>query len=345
MDQQGVDRLFTLPLAEFVAARNDLAKSLKTSGEKETAARIQKLPKPSISAWAINQLVRADHALLEALLAALDRQRTLQLSGIGGGVDRGEMKEAKQAENETIGRMERALVPILEAGGHASGRTAIERCVRSIRAAAVHPEGRPLLENGHLTIDFDAPGFDALSAGLASVETAQSPPKLRLISSAIEEKRRLEETRAFEQQQRDERRQALQRERIEVQAKLDQERRKLEEERRRLDDEKRLEDERRREAERGIEQERRAAELERSKQNARLGEAAKILGSLRLERARLEEQAIQIADQVERARVALERIQREASRAEQELAQKTEQITQLEQLLGLFDDQDEEDEG
>jgi hypothetical protein len=45
----GIDELYQLPLDEFTAARNALAKS---TGD----ASIKKLEKPSLSAWAVNQL-------------------------------------------------------------------------------------------------------------------------------------------------------------------------------------------------------------------------------------------------------------------------------------------------
>ncbi len=348
MDEQGVDHLFTLPLGDFVAARNELARRLKASGDKETAKRISKLPKPSISAWAINQLVRRHPELITALLASLDRQRKLMVGGLGAEIDKTALKDAKQAENETIGKIERALPPILEDGGHASGRPSIERCVKAIRAAAVHPVGRPLLENGHLTVDFDSVGFEALG------EIELPEPKLQLVNNAYEEKQR----------EKEERLKALQQQRIEAQQKIEEEKRRMEEERRRFEEEKRLaeeqrklederrrlEEEKRREEQRRLAEERRRLdeakqkqlEAERAKQGARLGEAAKILGSLRLERARLEEQASQLQDQVERARTALDRAERDAARAKEELAQKTAQITQLEQLLGLFDESEDD---
>ena len=51
-----VDALFKLPLAEFTGARNTLGARLKKSGQGDEAARVKALAKPSISAWAVNQL-------------------------------------------------------------------------------------------------------------------------------------------------------------------------------------------------------------------------------------------------------------------------------------------------
>jgi len=51
-----VDELFKLPLAEFIDARNSLAKQLKQSGRTDDANLVKTLAKPSVSAWTVNQL-------------------------------------------------------------------------------------------------------------------------------------------------------------------------------------------------------------------------------------------------------------------------------------------------
>jgi hypothetical protein len=57
------DDLYALPLEEFTAARNELARSLKAAGDADEAARVKKLKKPPVSAWAVNQLARDDPGL------------------------------------------------------------------------------------------------------------------------------------------------------------------------------------------------------------------------------------------------------------------------------------------
>src|ERR1041384_90963 len=54
--QDEVDALFKLPLAEFTSARNDLAARLKREGRANDSNFVKALAKPSISAWAVNQL-------------------------------------------------------------------------------------------------------------------------------------------------------------------------------------------------------------------------------------------------------------------------------------------------
>src|SRR3954447_14970634 len=63
-------RLYGLPLEEFTPERNALAAELSREGDCEGAAAVKALRKPSAAAWAVNQLVRAEPDLVEALLGA-----------------------------------------------------------------------------------------------------------------------------------------------------------------------------------------------------------------------------------------------------------------------------------
>jgi hypothetical protein len=60
-----IDRLYQVPLAEFTAERNALAASLGKAG-----APIKALPKPSVAAWAVNQLYWRHRPVYDALTRA-----------------------------------------------------------------------------------------------------------------------------------------------------------------------------------------------------------------------------------------------------------------------------------
>ena len=72
--------LFRLPLPAFVTARNDLAQALTRAGREDTAARVRVLPKPSVSAWVVNQLHwrHGQHLQLVQVLVPLRHQRRLE---------------------------------------------------------------------------------------------------------------------------------------------------------------------------------------------------------------------------------------------------------------------------
>jgi hypothetical protein len=55
-----VDALYALPLDEFTPARDAKAKELKA--DKELAATVKKLKKPSVAAWVVNLCARPRRA-------------------------------------------------------------------------------------------------------------------------------------------------------------------------------------------------------------------------------------------------------------------------------------------
>ena len=65
---------------EFLAVRSACVAEAKAAGDKEAAAAIGRLRKPSVAAWAINDAVRAD----EALVADLDDVRQLARLKLAG---------------------------------------------------------------------------------------------------------------------------------------------------------------------------------------------------------------------------------------------------------------------
>ncbi|MFE3453625.1 hypothetical protein ACFXJ8_32325 [Nonomuraea sp. NPDC059194] len=62
------DRLYSLPVAEFIAAREAEARAAKQAGQPDLARLVAALRKPTVAAWAVNQLSRAHPAALAELL-------------------------------------------------------------------------------------------------------------------------------------------------------------------------------------------------------------------------------------------------------------------------------------
>ncbi len=52
------DDLYRLPLADFIPARDALAKSLRAAGDRNGAAAVKQLRKPMLAAWALDQAAR-----------------------------------------------------------------------------------------------------------------------------------------------------------------------------------------------------------------------------------------------------------------------------------------------
>jgi hypothetical protein len=69
MVDQALEALFTGPVETFIAERDRLAKELKAAGDKDGAAQVKGLHKPTLAAHALNTLVRSERAAIDELLA------------------------------------------------------------------------------------------------------------------------------------------------------------------------------------------------------------------------------------------------------------------------------------
>ena len=183
-----LDALFGLPLGEFTNARNDLAKRLR-AGDAEAAETVRALPKPTISAWTINQLSRKDRGGVTALLEAGAALREAQGRLLAGDDASEPLRDAAARErNAVAGLTERAKAVLKEAGRPATQGT-LDRIAATLRAAAVSDEARELLESGRLTTDLESSGFDLVAASEAA------GPRRKAQKSSASDRRRHDEQR------------------------------------------------------------------------------------------------------------------------------------------------------
>jgi hypothetical protein len=157
-----IDRLFELPLDEFTPGRNELARRLKREGDKEAAEQVQALVKPSVPAWAINQLARQEKAKVKALLAAGAKLRKAQERALAGG-HADALRAAQAEERHAVRDLTRRAEETLKASGRPASRAIIERISSTLGAAAVTEPARTALEAGRLTSGVKVSGFDALA--------------------------------------------------------------------------------------------------------------------------------------------------------------------------------------
>jgi hypothetical protein len=176
-----VDGLYDLPLSEFVAARNELAKQLSKSGDKAKAAEVKVLVKPSTSAFALNQVVRKHRAEVDAFLRASDRLARAQLRAMSGAGNDADFRAAVAEQREALEAVLQLAAPALEEAGQAARRPVLEKIARTLRAIVLEESQRALLEAGRLSAELVDQGFDALTAALGA---AESGPRLRVVPPA-----------------------------------------------------------------------------------------------------------------------------------------------------------------
>jgi hypothetical protein len=200
-----VDELFSLPLAEFVDARNALAKRLKQSGRDNDANLVKTLVKPPVSAWTVNQLYWQHRDAFDELLAAGQRVRQAQASGRASKL--ADMRQALEARREALAELSHLASSLLSEAGHSPSLDTIRRITTTLEAISALSDGPTL---GRLTQDVDPPGFESLvsfmagtgAATKASQKSARSAvsqtsfaAKSQQKSTADREAQRLEEVR------------------------------------------------------------------------------------------------------------------------------------------------------
>lgn len=171
-----IDALYDLPPADFVAARNELAKALK--GDKSKAAEVKALVKPSVAAHALNRLVRRQRPAVDDYLEASAELARAQLSPDAD--FRGAASAQKQALDELV-----------RTAGRIAGddsRPLAEKVARTLRTIAVDERARQIFLQGRLSSDLADAGFDGLAAlagGMPLPEPAPrpkaAPPKLKVV--------------------------------------------------------------------------------------------------------------------------------------------------------------------
>jgi hypothetical protein len=186
-------KLYGLPQAEFTAARNARAKELKKD-DPELAATVAALPKPSVAAAALNELVREDPSEARALIQSGKRLRQAQEAAVAGkrGAD---LQQAIEEHRSALDRVQRDL-----RRRKLSGPT-LDKAVKTLRVASVDPELQPQLERGTLHEDLTSAGF-GLDPGIVPVGRKREPAARKAPDRAAQEKRkqeareRLQEARA-----------------------------------------------------------------------------------------------------------------------------------------------------
>jgi hypothetical protein len=158
-----IDNLYGAELESFTAERAVLARELRDAGDREAAATVAKLKKPTVAAWALNQLARRQRRDVDLLLDAGHRLRQAQEGVVGGG-DRASFEQAQKTERDALRRLTQQASQLL---GGASPQV-LTQISQTLRAAAVSEEGRELLARGRFTTPLAAEGFDVFGALPAS---------------------------------------------------------------------------------------------------------------------------------------------------------------------------------
>jgi len=178
------DELYGLSPAEFTAARDERARQARAAGQRDEAAAIKKLARPTASAWLVNQLTRTapeEIARLVAVGTALEEaQRRL-----AGERLRELSSERRQVMNDLLPH---ATEIARQAGQPASAATMGE--VRATLEAALADAGaRAAVRSGRLTKALAYAGLGEVDVSAAVALPAEQRPAaatIRPVAGAAE---------------------------------------------------------------------------------------------------------------------------------------------------------------
>jgi hypothetical protein len=203
--------LYQSPPDKFVAERKRLAAELRAGGDRAGATRLAHLNRPTIAAWAVNQLWWHEHETFDALFAAAERLRSGELAATG-------------ARRDAMAKLRARAALLLETLGHAAAEATLRRVTTNLSALAAAGSFDPD-PPGALTGDRDPLGFD-----IAGIAVSESDPRTSESEGSSKAKAKVADL--DEQRRRDEE----ERRRIEEQRRVEEERAKRQAERVRLEE-------------------------------------------------------------------------------------------------------------
>ncbi len=168
------DDLYGLALDRFVAERGALAKELRKAGRREAATEAAALRKPSVAAWAVNQLVRTQGAAVQELFDAGDALRDAQaelLSGEGSGRM---LRAAGERQRAAVDELVERARGLLSSAGSELSAAVVDRVSDTLHAAALDEDAREQVRDGRLERELRHVGLGfGLGAGVAPVGPAR----------------------------------------------------------------------------------------------------------------------------------------------------------------------------
>jgi len=169
---QAAETLYQGPQESFVAKRQELAAELKGAGDKASAARLSKLPRPSLSAWAVNQLWWHARSAFDELFETAEQVRAGKAPAGG-------------AHRQAVSKLTARAKQLLEAHEHGSNEATLRRITMTLSALAAAGNWNPE-QPGMLSKDLDPPGFEAF--GMTTVLPSKPASKPEPAAPALPSK-------------------------------------------------------------------------------------------------------------------------------------------------------------
>ena len=146
------DKLYGLPLEDFVAQRDALAKRLRAEGRRADADEVKALRKPPAVVWAVNQLMRTQRKAARALVTAADRAAKHPSD-----------RDALRAHHDALDQLATAGAVLLSGKGRGLSEDALLRVRGALHAASLDRDRREDFIAGRLSEEPAPAGFAAIT--------------------------------------------------------------------------------------------------------------------------------------------------------------------------------------
>jgi hypothetical protein len=173
------DDLYGLALDRFIPERTELARALRADKRRDEAAAVAGLRKPSVAAWAVNQLVRSQGAAVKDLFDAGDALRGAQADLLDGRGDGRALRAAGERERAAVDELVDVARGLLTSDGHELSPAVVERVADTLHAAALDEEAREQVRDGRLERDLRHVGLGLGEAAFAAPAAKPSTPRER----------------------------------------------------------------------------------------------------------------------------------------------------------------------
>jgi hypothetical protein len=169
--------LYGLPLDRFIPERAALVKELRGDKRRDEANAVAALRKPSVAAWAVNQLVRTQTEEIEALFGAGDDLAGAQADAASGKRAGDAMRDASRRQRDAVSRLIQAAEGLIGSDGHPLSQTTLERVGDTLRAAAIDEDARRQVKDGCLAHELRFVGLGVGDALTAAPPRSSPKPK------------------------------------------------------------------------------------------------------------------------------------------------------------------------
>lgn len=159
--------LYAVAPDEFVTTRTMLAQELKARGDAALAKEVGRLRRPTVSAWAVNRLVRERPDQVGALREVGRRLRAAQ-----GQLDAAALRDLRPERDRLVAGWAEAAAEVTTEAGRPLPPAALDEVRATVIAALAGEEATDAVASGHLTRALSYSGFGEVDLSEAVVRTS-----------------------------------------------------------------------------------------------------------------------------------------------------------------------------